>query len=196
MKHQKPIIAILLFIALGIYTFFFIFTHPRIKKQSPFTKINSQVTNSLQGNFQGSEKRTTSVDSWDVWIEKQGNITFKLILEASSLPWTEEDINELQNNILSRLATHAAKLKKTSDTPPPLSYEKPTITKRYNTTGKKHFGSQTVESLMESFHASYAETAFHRSQDERYPPQQWLKMLLDRGITIENYSEVFRVYGD
>lgn len=52
-----------------------------------------------------------------------------------------------------------------------------------------HNGPQTVEALMESYHVAYLQSKRHRRIDKRYPPEQWLQSVLDKGYTILNYIE-------
>ncbi len=52
-----------------------------------------------------------------------------------------------------------------------------------------HQGPQTVEALMESYHVAYLQSERHRRIDKRYPPEQWLQSVLDKGYTILNYGE-------
>ena len=49
----------------------------------------------------------------------------------------------------------------------------------------KHNGPQTVSALLESFGEILADP----SVDEKYPQAEWLKMLLGRGIIIEDYND-------
>ncbi|RKU24542.1 hypothetical protein C6499_16515 [Candidatus Poribacteria bacterium] len=50
---------------------------------------------------------------------------------------------------------------------------------------KKHNGPQTVSALFESFGEILADP----SVDEKYPQAEWLRMLLERGIIIEDYND-------
>ena len=46
-------------------------------------------------------------------------------------------------------------------------------------------GDQTVDDLLDAF----SWVAAYPVIDEKYPPQEWLKILLEKGIVIENYSD-------
>ena len=50
---------------------------------------------------------------------------------------------------------------------------------------KKHDGPQTVEALLKSFE----DMAGNSVVDEKYPQVEWLEMLLDKGIVIEDYND-------
>ena len=64
------------------------------------------------------------------------------------------------------------------NTPPHLSKYTPPPSKKYD-------GPQTIPDLLESFGEILADP----SVDEKYPQAEWLKMLLERGIIIENYND-------
>ena len=49
----------------------------------------------------------------------------------------------------------------------------------------KYEGPQTVEALLET----YSEKVANPEIDEKYPQAEWLQMLLDKGITIEDFGD-------
>lgn len=52
-----------------------------------------------------------------------------------------------------------------------------------------HKGPQTVEALMDSYQVAYLQDESRRRIDKRYPPEQWLQYLLDKGVTFHNFLE-------
>ena len=50
---------------------------------------------------------------------------------------------------------------------------------------RQHYGAQTVEALMASFHEEYGESWM----DEKYPPAEWLQLILNRGGFIQHYGD-------
>ena len=50
---------------------------------------------------------------------------------------------------------------------------------------RQHYGAQTVEALMASFHEQYGESWM----DEKYPPAEWLQLILNRGGFIQHYGD-------
>lgn len=50
---------------------------------------------------------------------------------------------------------------------------------------RQHHGPQTVAALMESFHAEYGDSWM----DEKYPPAEWLQLILDKGGFIQHYGD-------
>ena len=145
-----------------------------------------------------------NVDTWEEWIEKSTDIWLrKLVALAAEEGWSfnDEELADLRNQFREGIMVDAAKKEKQkSDTPPPLFEDDiqatftpppPDAPVSYDTTGKKHTGPQTVAALMETFHKP-------SKLDERYPPEEWLQMLLGRGLTIQNeaeYGEYMRIRG-
>ena len=52
-----------------------------------------------------------------------------------------------------------------------------------------HKGPQTVEALMNSYYVAYMQDESRRRIDKRYPPEQWLQYLLDKGVIFHNFME-------
>lgn len=50
---------------------------------------------------------------------------------------------------------------------------------------RQHHGPQTVAALMESFHAEYGDSWM----DEKYPPAEWLQLVMNRGGIIQDYGQ-------
>jgi len=50
---------------------------------------------------------------------------------------------------------------------------------------RQHSGPQTVEALMASFHGEYGNSWM----DQKYPPVEWLRLILNRGGFIQHYGD-------
>ena len=144
-----------------------------------------------------------NVDTWEEWIENATDIWLrKAVALAAEEGWefNDEELADLRNQVREGMVDTAEKEKQKSDIPPPLFEDDiqatftpppPDAPLFYDTTGKKHTGPQTVAALMETFHKP-------SKLDERYPPEQWIQMLLGRGLTIQNeaeYGEYMRIRG-
>ena len=188
MKRRKAVIFLALFIVVGIWTFFFIHLRTQTTRSgTPVVSSRSQSTLPTQDIKRNN--RTHSEDPWYVWLEEQTDICVELALEVSSAPWTDKEVAELRNQIRTALKAHAEELRKTAETPPPLNHTKPEISQTYSATGKIYSGPQTSEAIIETLYGIYGSETSRREQDNLYPPEPWLQMILDKGITINNYSE-------
>lgn len=143
----------------------------------------------------------TDEDPWEAWIDKWTDVAVrKYVTLAAEEGWSfnDEELADLRNQFQKTFVDAMEHWKQESDTPPLWSEDDIQVTftppppdapVSYDTTGKKHTGPQTVESLMAAFHKP-------SKWDERYPPEQWLQMLLDKGLTIQNeaeYGEYMRI---
>lgn len=130
--------------------------------------------------------KTKPEDPWKVWVNKQVEMDIKLIMEESKYPPEGEEINELRKELRLQLFAQLPDMKKEFSTPPPVSIG----TLREKRVGvKTHSGPQTVEALMASFDEDYNHERPHTEADEKYPQAEWLQMLLDRGVTIQDYGD-------
>lgn len=188
MRHRKAVIFLAIFIVMGIWTFFFIHLRTQTTR-SDMSTVSSRSQSTLPTQDIERSNRTHSKDSWHVWLEEQTNICVKLALEASSAPWTDKEVTELRNQIRTALKAHAKELRKNAEIPPPLNRTKPEVSQTYSTTGKIYSGPQTVEAIIEALYGTYGSAASRQEQDDLYPSEPWLQMILDKGITINNYSE-------
>ena len=147
------------------------------------------TTNRVMNNSKGTSKLVADdTDPWKVWIQKQADLWVKLSadqLRKDDTTWTEDSLRE---SMVSYLTENLEMFKKAADIPPPLNHTTPTLKTKWNTSGKKYDGPQNPEALIEAFHSKYADEILD-SWAERHPPEDFLKMLLDRGITIINFSE-------
>ena len=186
MTRQKAGFFLAIFIIIGAWILFARHTQ---KMQSEIPSNNSISETQLTRQDADAKNRTPSKHPWDVWLEEQTEVCVKLALEASSTPMPVEELNKLRNQIRTDLQAHAEELKKESDVPPPLNFAEPEVKVTYNTTGKIYAGPQTAEAILADFYGTYGSEKSRQKQDAAYPPEPWLQMILDRGITINSYSE-------
>ena len=154
------------------------------KSENSVTNENPQEASTIQlpeGDF---SSQFTETDPWSEWILKQADISAKNFVKASAGEITYDDAYK---EIVSKLTAQLDQLKKHFGIPPPLDYAMPTPLEFTPTSNKKYTGPQTVEALMAEFHGSYGKRT--RRFDDRYPPEQWLQMLLNKGVHIENRAE-------
>ena len=134
-------------------------------------------------------------DLWKDWVNQHTETIAGNALEA----WEKrESLTELDNVIFTDAYTSvreqltAQALETEKQVPLPYDMKEYTIEIVIENTGpEKHFGPQTVEALMESFHKEYnfVITALHgetylRELDAKYPPDEWIQMLLDKEVAI------------
>ena len=134
-------------------------------------------------------------NAWNDWLDRQTDWIMVDALEQ----WRERDlIAELDESLLTSIRSDIRAQLKTQITDTKKKYAAPYDMKGYeieatieNTGPRKHFGPQTVEALMESFHEEYnfVLTSFHGAAyleelDAKYPPDEWIQMLLDKEVAI------------
>ena len=151
--------------------------------------------NPLEKQADPSVDFDTLTDSWKNWInEKTEEIVGYaleewenrgLIIEVDDAIFTD-----VYTSVRKQLTAEAIEMEKRL--PSPYDMKEYTIEMVIENTGPdKHFGPQTVEALMESFHEEYnfVITSFHgeaylEEVDAKYPPDEWIQMLLDKEVAI------------
>lgn len=133
-------------------------------------------------------------DPWDIWVEEQTEALVKIMLKESkkkypgSQPLSADDIEMRRNFFRSELRTQLKKIKKEYDTPP----KDFTITMTIKPNPiPKYEGAQTTEAILAEFAEKYNATWETPEIAEKYPQEEWIQMLLDKGITIENSADFF-----
>ena len=189
-----------LVLIIGIYFF------TQSKTENSVIKQTSQgdTTSRVLKNSNGLSERDDA-DPWEVWVKTATDAAVeKYVAAAAQIDWilTDAELVELRQNVRSIAIAAAEQEKKKSDIPPLISDSdiqvEVTRAPTYDIVGKKHTGPQTVDALMDAFHADHNNFHATSRSDEWYPPRQWIQMLLDRGITIQNaaeYSEYMMIRG-
>ena len=174
------------------------------KEKAPSDTISEQSTlsDSTLGFSSNSPSDTAepnlSADPWEVWIEKQADIQLEVLLDEikKTMPFAYADAKKssehLRAQIIESLKLMKSKLQEDSNVPPPLKTYKtedlPTPPKDENSGLKIHNGPQTPEVIMETFKGMLDPNL---ARDEKYPESEWLQMLLNRGISVQDTRDYF-----
>lgn len=135
-----------------------------------------------------------SDEAWANWIDGQIDLTVEEVFRRfrEELPYVgppEEAILNLEDakrHLRKVFEEKAAEFKKKGEEPPPLRLYEEGFTEP--TGPKPHNGPQTVEALL----ASFEDMAADPRVDEKYPQDEWVAMLLDKGVTIEHFGDYSR----
>ena len=148
-------------------------------------------------------------NAWNDWLDRQTDWIVVNALEE----WQERDlITELDESVLTSIRSGIRAQLKTQITETKKKYAAPYDMNGYeieatieNTGPRKHFGPQTVDALMESFHkgynfviTSFRGEAYLKELDAKYPPDEWIQMLLDKEVAIADsdfYSRFLSMRG-
>ena len=195
MKHKKFIYILLFLVALGVMSF--LLYGPIALRDIPTVDPQQSTFREIaEGPKVRQNKKELNTDPWESWLDEQTEIQTEVLLEAigNQMPHALEDaqsqIETLRAQTRETFERLAKQLKEDSDIPPPVKVydfsELPPPENQQAYDGpKKHNGPQTVEALLASFEEMIANPAI----DEKYPQAEWLQMLLDKGITIEDYGD-------
>lgn len=180
------IVLVLLSVSIGI----FIFTHT----PGRFT-IDSRPTESRtrpQAGTKSSENlgKVESTDPWEAWIQEQADAWIKASadqLRSGKTEWTEASLRE---SIVTSLRENMEEIKEKNDGKLPAVDDTALTLGTRLKTSEKYTGPQNPAALMEAFHSTYTKNGTrHLDQDENYPPEPFLQMLLDKGVSILDSSE-------
>ena len=140
-----------------------------------------------------SKTQNHSDEVWKDWIDAQIDLTIEEIFKRfrEELPYEgppEEAINvdDVRQQLRRVFESKADELKKNNSEPPPLRLYEEEFTEPAGP--KQHLGSQTVDALL----ASFEEMAADPLVDGKYPQSEWVAMLLDKGISIEDFGQYSR----
>ena len=198
MKNRKMLLWFSVFSVLGIIIFLLctgpLLQNPedptlqRIKHRQTFGDFPNQITSKTY-------KLQQPVDAWAAWIDEQVEVQTEVFLEMLKIerPYdlasAEAQIDHIKAQIRGAFEREADKLKKNSTDPPSIrvfDFSELEPPENQEETGpKKHDGPQTVEALLESFE----DMAVHPEVDMKYPQAEWVQMLLNRGIVIEDFTD-------
>lgn len=141
-----------------------------------------------------SKKQVQSEDPWDIWVEEQVEAALQAMLKErrkkfpGNQPLSADDIEMRRNDFREALRAELHKIKKEFDTPP----TDVTLTTTVETNPfPKYDGPQTTEAILAEFAETYNATWETPEIAEKYPQDEWIQMLLDKGITIENSADFF-----
>ena len=198
MKNRKMLLWFSVFSVLGIVIFL---AHlggqlPNIQDSAlQRVKHNETVGDFPNLVISKANKGQQLVDPWDVWLDEQVEVQTEVFLERLKaerpydLASAETQIDHIKAQIRGAFEREADKLKENSTDPPPIrvfdfsEFEPPE--NQEETGPKKHDGPQTVEALLESFE----DMAVHPEVDTKYPQAEWVQMLLNRQLVIEDFAD-------
>lgn len=139
-------------------------------------------------------------DSWDAWIDDRTEIRTEMTVAAhkKAIPRDSIDENKL-TNIRARhrmdLENFAAEMKAKYASPAEMEANgegtrlvSVTVTSSISEP-EKYTGAQTVSALMEAFDAQDRRGYTDALAESKYPREEWLALLLDKGLCVGDYSD-------
>ena len=137
---------------------------------------------------------------WKNWVDQTTETIVGTVLEE----WEKRDLitqiddvlfTNIHTSVREQFTAQTVEIKKRYPSPYDMKEYKIEVTIE-NTGPEKHFGPQTVETIMESFHEEYSHgtkylygEASLKELDAQYPPAEWIQMLLDKRVPIENTDD-------
>ena len=170
------------------------------------TPLREPLQNVAQNTKQGigrvlrsadSSRNTNQPNPWETWINKQVDIELEEMMRMykAEAPWElnefEENIAIYEDGVRRALQEMMEELKKDSDTPPPLRvipleelFNKPD--EEPESEPKRHDGPQTAEAIYKTFEGMLYTNP---ELEAAYPEKEFLQMLLNRGVVINDYLD-------
>ena len=162
------------------------------QQERTFTeKIANAFSKTFRQHIQSDAKPE---DPWDIWVEEQTEGVIKAMLKERKKkypgrqPLSAEDIEMRRNDFRTDIRAQLHKVKKEYGTPPTDVAITMTIK---SVPFPKYEGPQTTEAILAEFADMYNATWETHEIAEKYPQDEWIQMLLDKGITIENSADFF-----
>lgn len=195
MKHKKLLYILLILVALGVISFL-LYVPIVLRDIATVGTQQSEVREITEGPKVRQNKKVLNTDPWESWLDEQTDIQIEVLLEAignqmpHDLEGAQSEVETLMAQMRETFERLAKQLKENSDIPPPVrAYDfselPPPENQQVYDGPQKHNGPQTVEALL----ASFEEMIVNPAIDDRYPQAEWLQMLLDKGIIIEDYGD-------
>ncbi len=138
---------------------------------------------------------SSDVDPWNVLAHKQADILANATILETKGRWKYETA---YNHFLPILIEELEKIKKDTGIFPQLVHDVSIniTTKLKPRSYKPYHGPQTADALFKEFHERYTRNgALRKEVDARFPPEIFLNTLLDKGVTIQNYSDYKQFMG-
>ena len=137
-------------------------------------------------------------DSWDAWIDEETEIWTEMDVAArnEAIRFNLMDENELANiraGHRAELENFAAEMKAKYATPAEMEangegIRLDSVTYKISEP-EKYTGAQTVSALMEAFDAKDRRGYTDALAESKYPREEWLALLLDKGLRVGDYSD-------
>ncbi len=137
-------------------------------------------------------------NSWDAWIDAKTEIWTEMSVAARN---EAIRFNLIDENELARIRAQsrrnveefAAEMQAEYVSPAAMEADGVRITlesiKYKISEPEKYTGAQTVSALMEAFDADYCSGHTDALAEAKYPREEWLAMLLDKGLRVGDYSD-------
>lgn len=201
MRRKNGFLICSILVILGVIAFFLL--RPILESSDPRTRRSEQAaqTNSF-GTIKphvNDETQTRSDKAWGNWVDAQIDLTMEEVFRhfRTEMPYVGPpeqaiDVEDARRKFRKLFEAKAEVLKKDNSGPPPLRlYTEDELHPEGDSTPagpKPHKGPQTVEALL----ASFEEMAADPRVDEKYPQDEWVAMLLEKGVTIEHFGDYSR----
>ena len=137
-------------------------------------------------------------DSWDAWIDDRTEIWTEMDVAArnEAIRFNLMDENELANiraGHRAELENFAAEMRAKYATPAEMEangegIRLDSVTYKISEP-EKYTGAQTVSALMEAFEAQDRRGYTDALAEAKYPREEWLALLLDKGLRVGDYSD-------
>ena len=192
-KHIFFGLILIVISAIGFYIFHFTLqkTDSPINTSKPSIQSEQPTVNlSTKGAVVGKSDKV-----WNEWIEDQTTLMkeelfrrFREELPYVGPPELAFDVVDVEETFRKEFKAKAEELKKKGENPPPLRVYDFSGTTDEPSGPKPHMGPQTVDALLTSFEDMAADPMI----DGKYPQDEWVAMLLDKGVTIEHFGDYSR----
>jgi len=195
MKRKNVLI---IFVIVGIVGGIAFFMHRATLQSTDFPKSVSEQavqSNTVSGVKHRSDDKTqaSSDKAWEDWVEGQVELTSKEIIRffRKEMPYAGPPEVALDPDLNKKLRmafeAKAEILKEAHNEPPPLRLYPEDLQKPMGP--KQHEGPQTVAALLASFQDMVRADP---RVDGKYPQEEWIAMLLEKGATIEHFGHYSR----
>ena len=137
-------------------------------------------------------------DSWDTWIDEETGIWTELSVAARNESFRfnlidENELADMRARNRSRLEEIATEMKVEYASPAEMEANGTRIRLESVTykdiEPEKYTGAQTVSALMEAFDAKDRRGYTDALAESKYPREEWLALLLDKGLRVGDYSD-------
>ena len=204
MTRKRLFIFVPILLVLGTAFFVFLRADSRsaLLKSIPFTpQYRTRAERLRLHPLASKEKReaflkNTPVQTWEDWIDGKIEDGIGVYVEHGGLK-TAEQIAAYKADYRPKLELMVAPYR-AANLPPPTSLNERLPWEELSPNGGKptivqptpYEGPQTTEALMAAYDAGYVEL-FPKTleYDDRYPREEWLQRILDKGIVIENATD-------
>ena len=175
-------------------------TQNNLETEQNLTGDLTRYTSAIAKRDIERKRQIEETDPWRIWIDETTKQFLHTELEATTKaypfadPQTPNQIARMTVRIRSMLEKHASEMKKEYASPAEMEAAGTRISWEVtfkDTEPEKYDGPQTVDALMEVYDKSYLHGAFDASIEAKYPRDEWLGMLLDKGLRVDDYSDYF-----